>query len=64
MLDIGWWEMPKSISGHTDGVTMDTALAALQLQVYYRHLATTKSESLEIAPDADPPDEIMIETSI
>lgn len=50
--DIGMWEMPKNIAGHSDGVVMDTCLAALQLQVYYRYLPTfmTPKEE-EIAAD-------------
>ena len=38
--DIGWWDMTKELSGHTDGPVMNTCLAALQLQVYYRYLPT------------------------
>ena len=48
-VDIGFWEM-KHVSGHSDGVVMDTALAALQLQVYYRYLPTFKPPE-EIAAD-------------
>ena len=38
--DIGWWDMTEKLSGHTDGPVMNTCLAALQLQVYYRYLPT------------------------
>jgi len=43
MVDIGFWEMANEITGHTDGVVMDTALCALQLQVYYRYLPTYRT---------------------
>ena len=43
MVDIGFWEMKKEITGHTDGVVMDTTLCALQLQVYYRYLPTYRT---------------------
>ncbi|MBM4142895.1 MAG: terpene cyclase/mutase family protein [Lentisphaerae bacterium] len=38
--DIGWWDMPRELSGHTDGPVMNTALSCLQLEVYYRYLPT------------------------
>jgi hypothetical protein len=42
MKDIGYWEMERGLSGHTDqgeGVrVMNTCLACLQLEVYYRFL--------------------------
>ncbi len=40
MFDIGSWSVPNE--GHTAGVTMDTALCCLQLEVYYRYLPTFK----------------------
>jgi hypothetical protein len=42
LADIGFWEMPEALSGHSDGVVMNTCLAALQLEVYYRYLPTFK----------------------
>lgn len=63
MVDIGWWDMDKSIAGHSDGPVMDTCLCTLQLEVYYRYLPTFK-----IAKDTyvdieleDPDDDIDIE---
>lgn len=58
MVDIGYWEMDKALSGHTDGVVMNTALSVLQLQVYYRYLPTFRSPRQikiqeEIASDDD-----------
>jgi len=48
MKDIGWWDMDEAITGHTDGSVMNTALACLQLEVYYRYLPTFKKpEPLE-----------------
>jgi hypothetical protein len=38
LVDIGYWEMSKELSGHTDGDVMNTCLSALQLEVYYRIL--------------------------
>ncbi|MDA0323578.1 MAG: terpene cyclase/mutase family protein [Verrucomicrobia bacterium] len=43
MKDIGWWDMDGGISGHTDGPVMNTCLATLQLEVYYRYLPTFKA---------------------
>ena len=40
MVDIGFWEVAKEVSGHTDGDVMNTCLCALQLMVYYRYLPT------------------------
>ena len=40
--EMGWWDMTAKLSGHTDGPVMNTALCALQLQVYYRYLPTFK----------------------
>jgi len=40
LVDIGFWAMNKEITGHTDGVVMDTCLCVLQLEVYYRYLPT------------------------
>jgi hypothetical protein len=51
MVDIGYWNMSKTLSGHTDGDVMNTALACLQLEVYYRYLPTFK-----------PPEELQEET--
>jgi hypothetical protein len=44
MADIGYWEPPKGVSGHTDseGKVMNTCLCTLQLEVYYRYLPTFK----------------------
>jgi hypothetical protein len=51
MVDIGWWDMPKEISGATDGPVMNTALSCLQLEVYYRYLPTyMKPEQVDEAP--------------
>lgn len=38
--EIGWWE---NIDKHTDRPVMDTALATLQLEVYYRYLPTFRT---------------------
>jgi hypothetical protein len=38
--EIGWWE---NIDHHTDRPVMDTALATLQLEVYYRYLPTFRT---------------------
>jgi len=47
--DIGFWDMPRDLSGHTDGPVMNTALCALQLQVYYRYLPTyRKPEEIDL----------------
>ena len=66
--DIGWWDMPKEIAGATDGPVMNTALCALQLQVYYRYLPTYKSKAVEAeepAPEAAAePDGVKIDISI
>jgi formylglycine-generating enzyme required for sulfatase activity/prenyltransferase beta subunit len=35
--DVGYWQMPLNISGHTDGDVMNTCLCLQQLQVYYRY---------------------------
>jgi len=43
LVDIGFWDMNAEISGHTDGVVMNTSLCALQLQVYYRYLPTYRT---------------------
>ncbi|MFC1499095.1 prenyltransferase/squalene oxidase repeat-containing protein [Verrucomicrobiota bacterium] len=50
MEDIGYWNMLRGLSGHTDGAkgdnkgigadVMNTCLACLQLEVYYRYLPT------------------------
>lgn len=48
--NIGWWEPPAKVAGHTDGPVMDTALCTLQLEVYYRYLPTydvLKDQDLE-----------------
>lgn len=42
MHDVGWWEPPAEVKGHSDGPVMDTALCTLQLEVYYRYLPTYK----------------------
>ena len=41
--DIGWWEPPAAVKGHSDGPVMDTCLCTLQLEVYYRYLPTFQS---------------------
>lgn len=43
MVDVGYWEPPNGVKGHTDGVVQDTTLCALQLEVYYRYLPTFKA---------------------
>lgn len=45
--DIGWWEPPSNIKGHTDGIVQDTCLCTLQLEVYYRYLPSFKSLEVE-----------------
>jgi hypothetical protein len=45
LVDIGFWDMPEKLSGHTDGVVMNTCLATLQLEVYYRYLPTFHAPS-------------------
>jgi prenyltransferase beta subunit len=58
LVDIGFWDMNRELSGHTDGVVMNTCLAALQLQVYYRYLPTYQTptelpeEELEFTDDS------------
>ena len=51
MKDIGYWEMERGLSGHTDGGegarVMNTCLACLQLEVYYRYLPTFKPPEIE-----------------
>jgi len=71
MVDIGWWDMPKELSGHTDGPVMNTALATLQLEVYYRYLPTfmtpkaTEDDGIDaIDEDAGLDEDIDIEISI
>lgn len=53
--DIGWWEPPADIKGHSDGPVMDTTLCTLQLEVYYRYLPTfqvlNEKTSEHIKPD-------------
>ena len=59
LVDIGWWDMEKDISGHSDGDVMNTTLCTLQLEVYYRYLPTyqapkdTYQETLELVDDTD-----------
>jgi len=61
MVDIGFWDMDKGISGHTDGVVMNTCLATLQLEVYYRYLPTYKPpEEMKLEDGAVPEDDIAI----
>jgi hypothetical protein len=52
--DIGFWDMTEDISGHTggNGNIMNTALCALQLQVYYRYLPTYKAKAVEVQEEA------------
>jgi hypothetical protein len=53
MFDIGFWDMPQGLAGHSDGVVMDTCLCTLQLEVYYRYLPTYKTPEALDAPPAD-----------
>jgi hypothetical protein len=46
-VDVGYWDMDKKITGHTAGVTMNTALACLQLEVYYRYLPGYKEQAVD-----------------
>ena len=63
--DIGHWDMNGEISGHTDGVVMNTALCTLQLEVYYRYLPTFhKPEDLGIAEVAAEEDDGDIEIEV
>ncbi|MBP5319488.1 MAG: terpene cyclase/mutase family protein [Kiritimatiellae bacterium] len=43
--DIGHWE---NVDTHTDRPVMDTCLAALQLEVYYRYLPTTGQDAVKV----------------
>jgi hypothetical protein len=45
--DIGWWDPPAGVKGHTDGTVQDTTLCTLQLEVYYRYLPTFKPPAVE-----------------
>jgi len=66
MKDIGWWDMPDGLAGHGGSPVMNTALACLQLEVYYRYLPTFKKpEALDepagaVAADDDVDIEIEI----
>lgn len=57
LVDIGFWDMTQELSGHTDGVVMNTCLAALQLQVYYRYLPTFKTPEVLAEEDQQLTDE-------
>ena len=59
-VDIGYWDM-KHVSGHSDGVVMDTALCTLQLEVYYRHLPTFNLDRDEPAADVATGRDIIID---
>jgi hypothetical protein len=50
-VDAGFWEMPETVSGLTDGVVMNTCLCALQLEVYYRILPLYQAAAIE---ESDP----------
>ena len=63
--DIGFWDMEQELSGHTDGPTMNTALCALQLQVYYRYLPTYKTPEATYADEgAEFADDVEIDIDI
>ena len=65
MVDIGFWDMETSLSGHTDGVVMNTTLCALQLEVYYRYLPTYKPpKALEEEEDTGSDNDIDIKIDI
>lgn len=68
MKDIGFWEMDNGITGHTDGVVMNTCLCTLQLEVYYRYLPTfSKPEEVaagEIVAQDDDDGDIEIEVNL
>ena len=65
--DIGHWAPGREVSGHTDsdGRVMNTCLAALQLQVYYRYLPTFKLQDIvqleNIAEEKDKHVDIVID---
>jgi len=63
MQDIGWWDMDEGITGHTDGLHMNTILCTLQLEVYYRYLPTFKKveDTIDAADLSDPDTDIDIE---
>lgn len=62
LVDIGYWDMPQEITGHTDGVVMDTCLCTLQLEVYYRYLPSFDKAQEVIVEEVkeDPVEEIII----
>lgn len=65
LVDIGFWEMGRELSGHTDGPVMNTALCALQLEVYYRYLPTYKPPTdLEEVDFAEDEEDIEIDIEI
>jgi len=63
MHDIGWWEPPEDIRGHTDGVVMDTALCTLQLEVYYRYLPTFQQPKVQQEEQQDNSTDLVIQVS-
>jgi len=64
MHDIGWWEPPAGVKGHTDGPVMDTCLCALQLEVYYRHLPTYDvQKDIQLEGNFSDPADLQIQVS-
>ena len=61
--DIGWWEPPADVKGHSDGPVMDTTLCTLQLEVYYRYLPTFKPPVQEGEEDKPESDDIEIKVT-
>jgi hypothetical protein len=64
MRDAGWWE---DVDNHTDRPVMDTCLAILQLEVYYRGdrsftLGLNAMRDLQTARDATDANDVKIET--
>jgi len=66
MKDTGWWDMEAAITGHSDGPVMNTALACLQLEVYYRYLPTFKKPEAndDSGPAVSSDDDVDIDISI
>jgi len=59
LVDIGFWDMNEKITGHTDGVVMNTCLCVLQLEVYYRYLPTYQPPK-DIKAEIEDKDEIEV----
>ena len=60
--DIGWWE---NADAHSDRPVMDTCLAALQLEVYYRYLPTYQPLNVLDRPTVlDTSDDVVIDIKL